>query len=60
MDWVTVIGLAIVLVFIGAFIIYFLRGALDSTDSHRVDKHPGDLEDDSYLNHRDPSHDEKL
>jgi hypothetical protein len=58
LDGLTVFFLFAIIVVIGLILVYFLRGSLDSNDSHRIDQLPDDH--DSFINPRDPSHDEKL
>ncbi|WP_158023560.1 hypothetical protein [Domibacillus antri] len=54
----TVLILFVIIVVVGFFLVYFLRGSLDSSESHRIDQFPDGH--DSFLNNHDASHDKKL
>lgn len=56
----TVIILFLIIMVVGFFFVYFLRGSFDTSDSNRIDKFP-DNDNDSYLiGHRSSSPEQKL
>ncbi|WP_158068779.1 hypothetical protein [Domibacillus epiphyticus] len=54
----TVFALFVMILFVGFFLVYFLRGTLDSSDSHRIDSLPDNPH--VFSDKRDPFPDEKL
>ncbi|WP_268258065.1 hypothetical protein [Bacillus niameyensis] len=42
MQWGVTVGILVVVAFVASFLVYFLRGPLNSQDAHKVDKPPKD------------------
>ncbi|WP_156153466.1 hypothetical protein [Domibacillus robiginosus] len=58
MDGLTAFLLFTVLIIVGFILIRFIRGSSKPADTPRAERAPE--EDEQFINHRDPSHDDKL